>query len=104
MQKENLLSLLYFDSTFFPEEPCLLGEDVWGGPEGVRAGDPGGAGQLKPGGDPGGAGQLKLGGGPGGSRQLKPLGDPGHPRDSGDPGGAGQLKPPAFFPHPILPP
>ena len=89
---DNLLSLLSFDSTFFPEEPCLLGEDVWGGPEGVRAGDPGGAGQLKPGGDPGGA------------RQLKPLGDPGHPRDSGDPGGAGQLKPPAFFPHPILPP
>ena len=59
LQKENLLSLLYFDSTFFPEEPCLLGEDVWGGPEGVRAGDPGGAGQLKPGGDPGGARQLK---------------------------------------------
>ena len=67
------MSLLSFDSTSFPEEPCLLGEDVWGGPEGVRVGDPGGAGQLKPGGDPGGA------------RQLKPFGDPGYPRDPGDP-------------------
>ena len=28
------------------KEPGVPGEDVWGGPEGVRAGDPGGARQL----------------------------------------------------------
>ena len=79
--------MLSFDSTSFPEEPSLVGEDVWGGPEGVRVGDPGGAGRLKP------------GGGPGGAHQLKPLGDPRYPRDLRytrdpivNPGGDGQVK------------